>query len=143
MADLDLFDLDFSFDFDIEGVEAEEKLCQGCQMKLERKIGEGGKVESWAMFKRRKYCPTCSNNGRHTENWSADHSKAQKFKLDYCEACGFRERLHAHHCDGNSAHNVQENVQTLCVWCHNFLHVTAKRLGWPQPGRMPAFQVYK
>lgn len=98
--------------------------------------GCGAKIKG----RRRKYCPKCANNHRHPEGWSGDHSKAQQFKKDYCEACGTQEgKLHGHHCDGDPSNNVADNIQTLCVWCHNFLHATAKRLGWKVPGRMPTF----
>jgi hypothetical protein len=61
-------------------------------------------------------------------------------KEDRCEACGIAKYLHAHHMDGNPANNRRENIQTLCVYCHKYLHAMADRLGWKEPGRMPFFE---
>ena len=59
-----------------------------------------------------------------------------KYRKDKCEACGISERMQIHHIDGNYRNADPENLQTLCVWCHRFVHHTAKRCGWKEPGKL-------
>ena len=59
-----------------------------------------------------------------------------RYRKDKCEACGIGERMQIHHIDGNYRNADPDNLQTLCVWCHRFIHHTAKRCGWKEPGRM-------
>ena len=61
--------------------------------------------------------------------------RAEQFRKDSCEICGARLRLHAHHIDGNIAHNWQKNIQTLCFDCHMAHHRLCRRLGRTVPGR--------
>jgi hypothetical protein len=39
-----------------------------------------------------------------------------------CSVCGETERVHAHHIDGDRSHNVVENLDALCHWCHVAIH---------------------
>ncbi|NDE99979.1 MAG: HNH endonuclease [Verrucomicrobia bacterium] len=70
-------------------------------------------------------------------HWGTFHWRARKHRGTSCEACGSTDLLHAHHVDGQPENNDPSNIQTLCVFCHNFLHATADRLGWTLPGRLP------
>ena len=89
-------------------------------------------------FKRRKYCSLkCANTRVRPSHWGTYHWRARKHRKSYCEACGSTELLHAHHVDGNPKNNSKQNIQTLCVYCHNFLHATAERRGLMVPGRLP------
>jgi hypothetical protein len=68
----------------------------------------------------------------------AHRLRARKLMKEACEACGYGERLHAHHIDQNVENNTEENVQTLCQSCHDFWHTRQKRLGLEIAGRMPS-----
>lgn len=115
-----------------------EKFCERCGVKMERKRF-GGRLEDLGVFKRRKFCSlTCANTRERPEHWGTYHWRARLHRGSSCEACGSTEKLHAHHVDGQPPNNEPSNIQTLCVYCHNFLHATADRRGWTQPGRMPA-----
>lgn len=71
------------------------------------------------------------------EHKSMYHNRARKHRKNHCGGCGLKRNLHAHHCDGNVENNDEENIQTLCTYCHGFWHRTLKRLGLPVKGRMP------
>ena len=113
------------------------KFCLQCGKPMERKRFNG-RLEDMGVFKRRKYCSlSCANTKIRPSHWSTYHWRARKHIKSSCEACGSMVYLHAHHVDGELKNNLPENIQTLCVYCHNFLHATADRLGWIQPGRLP------
>ena len=82
----------------------------------------------------------CANSKKHPTHWETHHWRARRHRKKFCEACGITESLHAHHVDGDFKNDDPENVHTLCIWCHNFLHATAERLGWEQPGKMPSLR---
>ena len=119
-----------------------EKYCRICGIRLNRnRIGESGRLEDLGVFKRRKYCSLkCANTRLRPSHWVIYHWRARKHRKLSCEACGWTEHLHAHHVDGKPENNKKENIQTLCVYCHNFLHATAARCGWTELGRLPALQ---
>lgn len=104
--------------------DGKEGLCERCGKPV-----EGG---------RRKYCSTsCANlRGEDPAAWKVSHRESRKHRKEACEACGGTKQLHAHHVDGIETNNVAVNIQTLCVWCHIFIHTTAVRLQWKQPGRL-------
>jgi len=62
--------------------------------------------------------------------------RARKFLKNRCEACSAVKRLQIHHKDGEIMHNTQDNVQTLCIYCHKFLHDMAQRLKLVNPGSL-------
>jgi len=111
------------------------KPCEQCGIPMSRKR-YGGTLECNLAFSRRKFCSlSCAGVRKrltkHGYSWRArKHLKAS------CEACGERRQLHAHHIDQDITNNPPENIQTLCKWCHNFHHSTAKRLGLSIAGRM-------
>lgn len=118
----------------------QEKYCERCKKPMQRKR-YNGRLEDLGVFKRRKYCSlSCSNTKERPRHWETYHYRARKHRKLYCEACGSTENLHAHHVDGQPKNNNPENIQTLCAYCHNFLHATANRLGWIRPGRLPEIQ---
>lgn len=113
------------------------KTCAHCGKAMERKR-YGTRLEDAGVFKRRKFCGlTCANTRNRPKHWETHHYHARKHKQPTCAGCGTRKNLHVHHVDGNPQNNRLENLQTLCVHCHNFTHATAERLGWPQPGAFP------
>ena len=115
---------------------APTKYCQRCGSKIERKRFNG-RLEDMGAFKRRKYCSlSCANTKDRPAHWGTHHWRARKHRKNQCEACGSTDQLHAHHVDGKPENNEPKNIQTLCVFCHNFLHATAGRLGWIEPGRL-------
>jgi hypothetical protein len=119
--------------------EAPEKSCKQCNAPMERKRFDG-RLEDLGAFKRRKYCSLrCANTRDRPSHWGTYHWRARNHRKSSCEACGSTDALHAHHVDGKPENNEPANIQTLCVWCHNFLHATAERLGWIEPGRLAPF----
>ena len=73
-------------------------------------------------------------------DWYKNHFKSRKYIKASCGACGFKSKLHAHHIDGDYTNNVKENIQTLCTFCHNYLHLVQKRMCFACPGRFPEFE---
>jgi len=117
--------------------QAPEKWCMRCGTPMERKRF-GSRLEDMSVFKRRKYCSLhCANQRDCPKSWATYHWRARRHLGSSCEACGLTEALHAHHVDGRPENNDAENIQTLCTYCHRFLHATAARLGWTEPGRLP------
>lgn len=118
--------------------QAPTKFCKFCGNLLERKR-YNGRLEDFGVFHRRKFCSLfCSESKtdgltKHGYSW-----RARKFLKQRCEACGLDRDLHAHHIDQDITRNVSENIQTLCMNCHGFWHATARRIGRPIAGRMPA-----
>jgi hypothetical protein len=120
--------------------EEPKKSCKLCGIGFQRKTFNG-RLEDLGVFKRRKYCSIrCAGIKERPGHWGTFHWRARRHRGLSCEACGSMELLHAHHVDGKPQNNEQENIQTLCVFCHNFLHATADRLGWIQPGRLPTLR---
>ena len=115
-----------------------EKYCERCGAVMRRQTFNG-RLEDLGAFKKRKYCSlSCSNTRDRPKHWETYHWRARKHRGSSCEACGSTDALHAHHVDGRPENNSSENIQTLCVYCHNFLHAAAERRGWTQPGRLPS-----
>lgn len=114
-----------------------EKYCKRCGTLMERKRYGGGQLEDLGVFKRRQYCSLhCANQRERPKHWETFHWRARRHRGEFCEACGTTAQLHAHHVNGQPEDNRPENIQTLCTYCHRFLHATAARLGWAEPGRM-------
>jgi len=114
------------------------KECQRCQVVMTRKR-VNGRLEDLGVFKRKKYCSlTCANRRDHPKSKDTYHWRARQHRTDDCEACGWVTSLHVHHIDGDVTHNDLKNLQTLCVYCHKFLHDMAQRHGRTVPGKMPS-----
>ena len=115
------------------------KPCEACGAPMSRKR-YGGQLEDLTVFSKRRFCSlSCANTKqvltKHGYSW-----RARKHLKGSCECCGERRQLQAHHVDQDKANNSPENIQTLCKWCHNFLHATAKRLGIAIAGRMASLE---
>lgn len=116
-----------------------DKYCERCGTEFSRQRFNG-RLEDAGVFKRRKYCSLrCANTKVRPDHWGTYHWRARKHRQSQCEACGSTESLHAHHVDSQPTNNERDNIQTLCVFCHNFLHATAARLGWIIPGWLERF----
>lgn len=111
------------------------KNCERCGTSFGRNRYRGVLEDSRAYLRRRFCSLSCANTRdaltKHGYSW-----RARKHLRDSCEACGGRKSLQAHHIDQDKTNNAPENIQTLCKWCHDFLHSTAKRLGITVAGRM-------
>ena len=109
------------------------KPCAFCSIPFSRR-----RLESQRAFGLRRFCSlSCAGSRtgpltKHGYSW-----RARKHLKPTCEACGANVRLIAHHVDQDKSHNTPENIQTLCKWCHDFWHSTAKRRGLLIAGRMP------
>lgn len=64
-----------------------------------------------------------------TAPWRLDRSENYtRIAYDYlgiervCILCGSADRVHIHHIDGDRTHNTKENIMTLCVSCHTYVH---------------------
>jgi len=112
-----------------------QRKCQTCgKAMLRRRFG--ARLEDMSRFKARKFCSLrCANirknPGRQGRLW-----RARQMKGKHCEACGILKRLQVHHTDGNITNLSPKNLQTLCIWCHRFVHHTAQRLGRTVPGKL-------
>lgn len=120
----------------------QKKSCKICGKEFGRQRFNG-RLEDLGVFNRRKHCSRkCGNTKVRPKHWETHHWRARKHRGLSCEACGLTEKLHAHHVDGQPENNNPENIQTLCAYCHRFLHATAARLGWTIPGRLPTLREY-
>lgn len=115
-----------------------EKQCLTCGTRLERKR-YSGRLEDFGQFGRRQFCSLSCANSRPKGGTSRHvyHLHARKHRIGECEACGMTNRLHAHHVNEDWTDNRFENIQTLCIFCHQFWHATHRRLGVKPLGRMP------
>lgn len=110
------------------------KYCKTCGQKLIRKRFNG-RLEDLTAFRKRKYCSLSCANTKKTVTEAGLRWRAEQLRKDNCEICGARSRLHAHHIDGDIAHNWRGNIQTLCFDCHMAHHLLCRRLGRMVPGR--------
>lgn len=113
------------------------KNCQKCGVLLIRRRMPSGVLEDFGAFNRRKFCSRSCGNSRTPTDKSRFGHQARKFRKDACEACGQTKSLQAHHVDRDISNNTAENIQTLCMHCHQFFHRTADRLKWEGEIRMP------
>src|SRR5688572_7479892 len=116
-----------------------EKFCEMCGVPFLRRRFRGGTLEDFGQFMRRRFCSLSCANSRTKGGTSrkAFHAQARKHRKSFCECCRSTKRLHAHHVDENWKNNTPSNIQTLCVFCHQFWHATQRRLGLKFSMRMP------
>lgn len=110
-------------------IKEEEKYCEYCGKKLERKRFNG-RLEDFTVFKNRKYCNReCMKKDylkigdNHNQTYSNAHTTARKINelilhKEECELCGSRINLDIHHIDGNWQNNNLDNLMCLCRSCH-------------------------
>lgn len=121
-------------------VSERSKPCERCgSLMLRKRYGE--RLEDLTVFYKRRFCSLSCANTKKTLTKHGYSWRARKHLQLSCEACGERRQLHAHHVDQTKSNNDPSNIQTLCKWCHNFLHATAKRLGRPLAGRMVSLEL--
>lgn len=118
-----------------------EKRCMICGKRLSRKRF-GTRLEDLTAFKKRQFCSLSCANSRTKGGLSrkAFHAQARKHRKPSCECCGAIKRLQVHHVNENWRDNSTANLQTLCVFCHQFWHATHRRLGVTPSLRMPALR---
>ncbi|WP_233149480.1 HNH endonuclease signature motif containing protein [Herbaspirillum camelliae] len=116
-----------------------EKRCTICGCRLARKRNQSGRLEDMTSFLRRNFCSLSCANSRSKGGLSrkAFHAQARKQRKESCEACGTKTRLHVHHLDEDWTNNDPSNLQTLCVFCHQYWHATHRRLGLKPSQPMP------
>lgn len=117
----------------------EPRSCGTCEKPLERRRHQSGRLEGYRDFTRRQFCSlSCANSrSKGGQSRKAYHYHARKLRKFECESCGTTDRLHAHHLNEDWTDNRPANVQTLCVFCHQFWHATHKRLGLTPTQPMP------
>jgi hypothetical protein len=92
---------------------------------MTRKVFGGGRLEDMTIFCRRKYCDRlcmAADMVRPSVTKSTHHMRARKHRKSACERCGGTARLNAHHKDRDYTNNAPDNIETLCVWCHQGDH---------------------
>lgn len=111
--------------------ESPEKRCMICGARLERTRNEAGRLQDFRAFQKQQFCSLSCANSRSKGGLSrkAFHARARKHMQPACESCGTTTRRHVHHIDEDWTNNKPENLQTLCVFCHQFWHATHRRLG--------------
>jgi hypothetical protein len=114
-----------------------DKECIVCGTTFNRRVMPNGRLEGAREFGNRRHCSRSCGNTRKNIKAMSYLWRSRKMRGPKCEACGAQTRLHSHHCDQDQTNNDQANIQTLCSYCHNFWHATAKRRGKTVAGRMP------
>ncbi len=117
-----------------------ERPCETCGTTLlRRRHPKDGRLEGFRDFARRRFCSlSCANSrskGGVSRNAYLYH--ARKHLKTACEACGQTTELHAHHVNEDWTDNRKANIQTLCVFCHQFWHGLHRRLGLSTTKPMP------
>ena len=110
------------------------KRCMICGCRFSRR-----RLQDVPSFQRQQFCFLSCANSRSKGGLSrkAFHARARKHRGPCCEACGTVKRLCVHHVDEDWTNNHISNLQTLCVFCHQYWHATHKRLGLKPSTRMP------
>lgn len=99
--------------------------CRYCKSKLRRKVFGNGRLEDLGVFVKRKYCDQlCMAQGmiKPDVGKAQHHHRARKYRKKYCERCGSRHDLHAHHKDEDYTNDSEENIETVCGKCHGKEH---------------------
>jgi hypothetical protein len=114
------------------------KRCLYCGARLQRRRYRGT-LEDFQAFLRRQFCSLSCSNSRTKGSVSRKMfcAQARKQRKPFCEACGGRKHLHVHHVNEDWTDNSPLNLQTLCVFCHQFWHATHRRVGVKCSVRMP------
>jgi hypothetical protein len=120
-------------------VQTPARSCETCGKPFYRRQSPCGVWESAPCFSRRRFCSLSCANSRSKGGPSrkAFHARARKSRGRRCECCGTDRRLHVHHVNEDWRDNSPGNLQTLCIFCHQFWHATHRRLGIVPTQRMP------
>src|SRR5208282_2201747 len=89
---------------------------------------------------KRKFCSLICANSRGKKGTSRTQRMVQARDLalkESCECCGGVERLAIHHVNEDWTDGRSENLQTLCVYCHQQWHGLHRKLGIRCFMRMP------
>jgi len=116
-----------------------EKFCERCGKQLIARTFLSGE-EDYCSFMKRRFCSlTCSNTrGKIGESRTQRMVQARDMALkETCECCGKTYKLAIHHINENWQDNRIENLQTLCVYCHQQWHGLHRKLRIPTSTRMP------
>ena len=119
------------------------RFCERCGMQLVPRIYSSGE-EEYGMFMKRKFCSlACSNTrGKQGESRTQKMVQAREAALrETCECCGGDHKLAIHHINEDWKDNRIENLQTLCVYCHQQWHGLHRRLDIPASTRMPPLAI--
>src|SRR5574341_711139 len=117
----------------------QSRQCETCSATLERRRNDAGRLEGFRDFMRRRFCSLSCANSRNKdgESRNAYLLHARKLLKPQCEACGATQNRQAHHVNTDWKDNRPENVQTLCLFCHQFWHAMHLRLGLTPMQPMP------
>lgn len=115
------------------------KLCERCGKALAIRVFARGRENIHAHMKRRFCSLKCSNTrGRKGTSRTQIMLQARSNLRKSCECCGGNDRLAIHHINEDWRDNRPENLQTLCVFCHQQWHGLHKRLGINCSAPMPS-----
>lgn len=118
---------------------SQPRYCETCGTLLQRRRHDSGRLEGYRDFMRRRFCSlSCANlRSKGGESRNAYLYRARKLIGSECEYCGQTTELHAHHINTDWKDNRPENIQTLCVFCHQFWHAMHIRRGVTPTKPMP------
>lgn len=116
-----------------------EKRCYTCGKRIPRRRFPAGHLMGPKEYAKRMFCSRSCAQSRDKGGISRNAYAARSRKRigKECECCGSTMRLHVHHVDEDWTNLKDENLQTLCVFCHQFWHATHRRLGLKPLVRMP------
>lgn len=104
--------------------------CSECNSQIKRTVNELRRSYNKIYFCNNK----CKNIYLSKTNWKnnfnpTNHSHKRTLILNKfnneCVNCGYNKEskmLDIHHIDGNHQNNVDSNLITICVWCHQLYH---------------------
>ena len=76
-----------------------------------------------------------AHNRRRIARTAHQEIKAQVLQRDNwrCQACGSRTALEVHHLKFRShqGEDTEDNLITLCTFCHRQIHAGAELISWP------------
>lgn len=105
--------------------------CERCETQLVPRIFSG-KEEAYTAFMNRRFCSLICSNTRGQKGKSRTQQMVQARGAalkENCECCGGRERLAIHHINEVWRDGRLENLQTLCVFCHQQWHGLHRKWG--------------
>lgn len=119
--------------------EKPKRYCERCNNELVPRVFAGGEEEYSAFMKRRFCSLVCSNaKGKKGTSRTSRMVQAREIALkETCECCNGTKKLAIHHVNEDWNDNRPQNLQTLCVHCHQQWHGLHRRLGIQCATRMP------